>query len=115
MTLAGFIGVRFVGADGSVMDIQGSSGDRLLDLAQAHGQPLEGTCEGQMACSTCHVIVSAEDFARLPKASEDEEDMLDLAAGATRTSRLACQIWLDDTLDGLTVRIPGEARNMQGR
>ncbi|QNQ10975.1 2Fe-2S iron-sulfur cluster-binding protein [Sphingomonas alpina] len=107
--------VRFIATDGTVMETRGSPGDRLLDLAQAYGQPLEGTCEGQMACSTCHVIVAAEDFARLPRASEDEEDMLDLAAGATRTSRLACQVWLDDALDGLTVRIPGEARNMQGR
>ncbi len=84
-------------------------------MAQADGQPLEGTCEGQMACSTCHVILDPADFDRLPRPSEDEEDMLDLAAGATRTSRLSCQIWLDEALDGLTVRIPGEVRNMQGR
>ena len=107
--------VRFVGTDGAMREVQGAPGDRLLDLAQADGQPLEGTCEGQMACSTCHVIVAAEDFARLPKASEDEEDMLDLAMGATRTSRLACQIWLDAAWPELTVRIPGEARNMSGR
>ena len=56
--------------------------------------PLEGTCEGQMACSTCHVILPDEWFARLPPAVEDEEDMLDLAAGACRTSRLSCQIVL---------------------
>ncbi|KQS01413.1 2Fe-2S ferredoxin [Sphingomonas sp. Leaf357] len=107
--------VRFVGIDGAVREVRGAAGDRLLDLAQADGQPLEGTCEGQMACSTCHVIVAAEDFARLPNASEDEEDMLDLAMGATRTSRLACQIWLDAAWGELTVRIPGEARNMSGR
>ena len=108
--------VRFVSADGSrVKDVEAASGERLLDVAQAAGQPLEGTCEGQMACSTCHVILDAADFDRLPRPSEDEEDMLDLAAGATRTSRLSCQIWLDETLDGLTVRIPGEVRNMQGR
>jgi ferredoxin len=110
------IKVRFVSADGAtVEEAQGSPGDRLLDLAQAYGQPLEGTCEGQMACSTCHVIVAAEDFARLPPASEDEEDMLDLALGATRTSRLACQIELSDALDGLTVKIPVAARYMQRR
>ncbi len=85
-----------------------------MDVAQAAGQPLEGTCEGQMACSTCHVIVSAEDFARLPKAAEAEEDMLDLAAAATRTSRLACQITLSDAIDPLTVRMPGEWRDMKG-
>jgi len=107
--------VRFIGADGTVRDVSGSPGDRLLDLAQADGQPLEGTCEGQMACSTCHVIVAPDDFARLPKASENEEDMLDLAMGATRTSRLACQIWIEAGWDALTVRIPGEARNMDGR
>lgn len=107
--------VRFIAADGAVHEVEAQSGERLLDVAQAHGQPLEGTCEGQMACSTCHVIVEPADFARLPKAREEEEDMLDLAMGATRTSRLACQIWLDPALDGLTVRLPRETRNMQGR
>lgn len=108
--------VRFVSADSaSVSEVEGAPGDRLLDLAQADGQPLEGTCEGQMACSTCHVVVDSADFAKLPPASEPEEDMLDLAAGATRTSRLSCQIFLTADLDSLTVRIPAESRNMQGR
>ena len=108
--------VRFLSADGEkVSEVVGQPGDLLLRLAQNDGQPLEGTCEGQMACSTCHVIVSAEDFAALPHASEMEEDMLDLAAGATRTSRLACQITIEPGMETLTVRIPGEARNMQGR
>jgi len=108
--------VRFIAADGvTVSEVTGKPGDRLLDLAQADGQPLEGTCEGQMACSTCHVIVDADDFARLPPASEMEEDMLDLAAAATRTSRLSCQIYLDETMESLTVRIPSEVHDMQGR
>ncbi len=86
----GMIRVRFVSADGSqVQDVDARDGDNLLDVAQAAGQPLEGTCEGQMACSTCHVILDPADFARLPKASEDEEDMLDLAASTTRFSRLS--------------------------
>lgn len=77
--------------------------------------PLEGTCEGQMACSTCHVIVAAEWFGLLPAAVEDEEDMLDLASGACRTSRLSCQIELTEALDGLEVRIPPGSHNMQRR
>ena len=109
------IRVTFIGADGTMRAAQAAAGDRLLEVAQNADQPLEGTCEGQMACSTCHVIVAADWFDRLPKAREEEEDMLDLAAGATRTSRLACQIVLTEALDGLTVRIPGESRNMQGR
>ena len=108
--------VRFVSADGdSVREVEGKEGDRLLDLAQANGQPLEGTCEGQMACSTCHVIVDAADFDKLPPASGDEDDLLDLAASVTRTSRLSCQIWLEESWRSLTVRIPAESRDMQGR
>jgi ferredoxin len=108
--------VRFVAADGaSVREVDAPAGERLLDVAQAAGQPLEGTCEGQMACSTCHVIVDPADFDRLPPASEEEDDLLDLALHVTRTSRLACQIVLSEALDTLTVRMPGGARDMQGR
>ena len=108
--------VRFISADGRhVQEVRAAAGERLLDVAQNAGQPLEGTCEGQMACSTCHVIVEAEDFPKLPRASEEEEDMLDLAAHVTRHSRLACQIWLDETLESLAVRIPSGFHNMQGR
>ena len=108
--------VRFVSADGRhVQEVRGKAGDRLLDLAQYSGQPLEGTCEGQMACSTCHVIIESDDFARLPWASEEEEDMLDLAAHVTRYSRLACQIWLSEDLESLTVHMPSAFHNMQGR
>ena len=107
--------VRFIQRDGTVSEVEAEAGARLLDVAQGDNQPLEGTCEGEMACATCHVIVAAEDFARLPAASEEEEDMLDLAYGATRTSRLACQIMLDAALETLTVTIPNGSRNMQGR
>ena len=108
--------VRFISADGAkVSEVDAPAGERLLDIAQADGQPLEGTCEGQMACSTCHVIVAAEDFAKLPPASEEEDDLLDLAAHVSRHSRLACQIWLTESLVALTVRMPGGARDMQGR
>jgi ferredoxin len=108
--------VRFVSADGSrVREVDAPAGERLLDVAQADGQPLEGTCEGQMACSTCHVIVDPQDFAKLPRAGEEEEDLLDLAMHVTRTSRLACQIVLTPELETLTVRMPGGAHDMQGR
>jgi ferredoxin len=108
--------VRFLDVGGALSaEVEAPAGERLLDVAQAADQPLEGTCEGQTACSTCHVVVAVEDFAKLPPASEMEEDLLDLAAHVTRTSRLACQIWLADTLDSLTVRMPGAARDMTGR
>jgi ferredoxin len=105
--------VRFLRPDGELdREVEAPAGTNLLDLAQANGQPLEGACEGAMACSTCHVIVAKEDFERLPAASEEEDDLLDLAAHVTRTSRLACQLILTAELDTLTVRMPGAAYNL---
>ena len=107
--------VVFIDPQGARTEVEAVLGERLLEVGQRAGMPLEGTCEGQMACSTCHVIVGPGWFDRLPPASADEEDMLDLAAGVARTSRLSCQIVLDQALDGLEARIPGESRNMQRR
>ena len=108
--------VRFFRADGTLdKEVEAEPGQRLLDVAWAARQPLEGACEGVMACSTCHVIVDAEDFAKLPPASEEEEDLLDLASHASRTSRLACQIILTGDMESLSVRIPASATNWMGR
>ena len=105
--------VRFLRPDGELdREVEAPPGTNLLELAQAYGQPLEGSCEGSMACSTCHVIVAKEDFERLPRASEEEDDLLDLAANVTRTSRLACQLTLTADLDTLTVRMPGAAYHL---
>jgi len=104
--------IEFVTATDEVVTAEAEHGDNLLRVAQAAGLPLEGTCEGQMACSTCHVIVEPHWFDRLHEASEEEEDMLDLAAGVARTSRLSCQIDLTPELDGLKVRIPAESYDM---
>ena len=105
--------VRFLRPDGTLdRQVEAAPGTNLLDLAQANGQPLEGSCEGAMACSTCHVIVASEDFARLPRASEEEDDLLDLAAHVTRTSRLACQLVLSADLKTLSVRMPGAAYHL---
>jgi len=109
------IKVAFITSEGTRVEATAEPGASLLQVGQAAGMPLEGTCEAQMACSTCHVILPPEWFDQLPPAVEDEEDMLDLAAGACRTSRLSCQIVLTDALDGIEVRIPAESRDMQKR
>jgi len=108
--------VRFFRADGTLdKEVEAEPGQRLLDVAWAAREPLEGACEGVMACSTCHVIVANDDFEKLPPATEEEEDLLDLAAHATRTSRLACQIILTADMRSIDVRVPPEARNWMGR
>ncbi|MBC7505852.1 MAG: 2Fe-2S iron-sulfur cluster binding domain-containing protein [Sandarakinorhabdus sp.] len=108
--------IHFLSADGArVLLVTAASGQRLLEVAQASGQPLEGTCEGAMACSTCHVLISGGDTGRLPPPSDEEEDMLDFAVGASRASRLACQIVLTADIASLDVRMPPGSVDMSRR
>ena len=60
------------------------------------------------------MIVDPEWFSKLPQPTEDEEDMLDLAFGLEKTSRLGCQLVMTEKLDGLVVRLPAGTRNAQG-
>jgi 2Fe-2S ferredoxin len=104
--------MTFINADGTRKEVDAPVGLSVLEIAHRNGIDLEGACEGSLACSTCHVIVDPEDYDRLKDATEDEEDMLDLAFGLTHTSRLGCQIIITEELDGLTVTLPSATRNM---
>lgn len=103
--------MTFVKPDGTKINVEAPLGATLLDIAQKNGLELEGTCEGSLACSTCHLIISEEDFDRLEDPSDDEEDMLDLAYGLTPTSRLGCQVVMSEELDGITVSLPSGFNN----
>jgi 2Fe-2S ferredoxin len=102
----------FIEQNGTRREVEAPLGLSVLEIAHRNGIDLEGACEGSLACSTCHVIVDAEWYDLLKEATEDEEDMLDLAFGLTRTSRLGCQIIITEELDGLTVSLPAGSRNM---
>ncbi|MHA1564703.1 MAG: 2Fe-2S iron-sulfur cluster-binding protein [Alphaproteobacteria bacterium] len=104
--------VIFVEGDGTERAVDAPVGLSLLEIAHMHNVDIEGACEGSLACSTCHVIIEPNWFAKLEEPDEDEEDMLDLAFGLTRTSRLGCQIIMTEKLDGLTVRLPKGVNNM---
>lgn len=104
--------MTFVEPNGIRHDVEAPAGLSVLEIAHRNKIELEGACEGSLACSTCHVIVAPEWFDKLAAASDDEEDMLDLAFGLTQTSRLGCQIIMKDSLDGLVVTLPAATRNM---
>lgn len=104
--------VVFIERNGHAKEVTATKNTTLLVVAQTNDIDMEGACEGAMACSTCHVIVADTWLEKLPAAKANEEDMLDLTYGVTRTSRLACQVMVDDTLDGLTVKLPSTTRNM---
>ncbi|MDP9128282.1 MAG: 2Fe-2S iron-sulfur cluster-binding protein [Pseudomonadota bacterium] len=99
--------VTFIYPKGERREVEGEPGETLLTVARRHGiDEIEGACGGAMACATCHVIVDAAWYGKLPSPVADETDMLDLASGLTKTSRLGCQITLTDALNGLTVKLP---------
>ncbi len=104
--------MTFVNTDGTEKLVDAPLGVSVLEVAHKNDISLEGACEGSLACSTCHVIVDKAYFDKLPAATEDEEDMLDLAFGLSHTSRLGCQIIITEALDGLRVSVPSATRNM---
>merc|ERR1712032_1736448 len=88
-----------VGESGEKHTVQAKEGDNVLDEF--------GACEGTLACSTCHVVFTPEDFAKIDDEATDEElDMLDLAFGLTEESRLGCQVCMTKALDGVVVKVP---------
>ena len=103
----------FVEKSGSEREVDAPLGLSVLEIAHQNDIDIEGACEGSLACSTCHVIVDADWYKKLTRATEDEEDMLDLAFGLTATSRLGCQIVMTPALDGLRVKLPASTRNAQ--
>lgn len=106
--------ITFIDKEGESHTFAVADGDNLLDIAQAHDLEMEGACGGSCACSTCHVIITDQDYYdKLPDPDDDENDMLDLAFGLTETSRLGCQVKMNKEMDGLVVRLPSMTRNMQ--
>ena len=106
--------MTFVDSSGICHDVEAPEGLSVLEVAHRHGFELEGACEGSMACSTCHVVVDETWFDKLEAASEEEEDMLDLAFEVHPTSRLGCQVTMTPDLDGLIVSLPTQHFNLIG-
>ena len=104
--------MTFIHPDGYRQQVDAPLGLSVLEIARRNDVDLEGACEGSLACSTCHVIVADDFYGRIPEATEDEEDMLDLAFGLTHTSRLGCQIRITEELDGLVAALPAATRNL---
>tara|TARA_B110000467_G_C17974041_1_gene291684 strand:+ start:229 stop:555 length:327 start_codon:yes stop_codon:yes gene_type:complete len=104
--------VTFVYADGRRMDAEARSGESILALAWRLNAGIEGDCEGAMACTTCHVILEEKAFDALSAPSEEEDSILDLAPGASETSRLGCQIVITTKMDGLLIHMPAAAPSL---
>ena len=98
------------------MDYQGNSktidvenGLTVMEGAIQNDIPgIDADCGGSMACATCHVYVKDDWYDKIPKKTDGEEDMLDMAYEPNQFSRLSCQITITDELDGLVVKLPSK-------
>ncbi|CAE7843598.1 Fdx2 [Symbiodinium microadriaticum] len=97
---------------GDKIKVDATPGKSLLDVAIEVDVDIEGACGGEMACSTCHVILPTQIYQKLPPKSMEEDDMLDLAQGVTETSRLGCQVIVTEDMEGMEIVVPDESNNM---
>ncbi|KAM7419085.1 hypothetical protein PAMA_016277 [Pampus argenteus] len=105
------VNVVYIDRSGQRIPVKAKVGDNVLYLAHKNGIELEGACEASLACSTCHVYVSAAHFDKLPVPDEREDDMLDMAPMLQENSRLGCQIILTAEHDGIELTLPKVTRN----
>lgn len=99
--------VTFIERDGTRREVSYADGDSLMQAGTRAGvDGIIGECGGSCMCATCHVYLTEEEYARLPKPEQAEEETLEFTAFNTRpTSRLGCQIRLGADTDGLVVEV----------
>lgn len=102
------VSITYIEADGTSKTVDAEVGTDLMTVAHDNDIELEGACGGELACSTCHLIFDDDIYDSLPEKEDEEDDMLDLAFEVTETSRLGCQIPVQENFDGITVRIPDD-------
>jgi 2Fe-2S ferredoxin len=99
--------IKYIEHSGIEHEIDVANGLTVMEGAIKNKVPgIDADCGGACACATCHVYVNESWAAKLPQKEDGEEDMLDFAFEVKESSRLSCQITVDDTLDGLIVSIP---------
>jgi 2Fe-2S ferredoxin len=99
--------IVFLGSGGRRQEVAGAVGVSLMETAKQHRiAGIVALCGGACACATCHVYIDPAWSSRLPPAEDMELGMLESAWEPRATSRLSCQITLDESLDGLEVTVP---------
>src|SRR5689334_24995891 len=96
--------------DGTTHRLEALDGWRVMEVIRDWGLNIKAECGGACSCATCHVWVDEDWYGKLPKASDDEEDLIFSTMDQRPTSRLSCQIILNDGLDGLRLTLAPSAR-----
>ena len=99
--------ITYIEHNGKFHEIEVANGFSVMEGAVQNNIPgIDADCGGSCACATCHVYVDTKWFGKLVKKESAEEDMLDMAYEPKKFSRLSCQITVEDSLDGLVVKMP---------
>jgi 2Fe-2S ferredoxin len=103
--------ITYITVDGQPHTLEVTNGVSVMQGAVNGGiEGIDADCGGSATCATCHVHVAREWIKRLPALSENESSMLEFAVDADESSRLSCQIVVNDDLNGLVVRMPATQR-----
>ena len=94
------------------LKVSSKVGENLLEVCKENNVKIDGACEGNCACATCHVILSKKLYDKITPPSAEEEDTLDQASDLTETSRLACQLYVDERFEGEKIKLPKKQRNL---
>ena len=98
-----------VNRSGEEQIVEGDNGLSVMEVIRDNGfDELLALCGGCCSCATCHVYVDPAFAEKLPALGEDENELLDSSDHRNDTSRLSCQLVLNDGLDGLRVTIAPE-------
>ena len=101
--------ITYIEHNGKSHEIEVANGLTVMEGAVQNNIPdIDADCGGSCACATCHVYVNEKWFGKLSKKESAEEDMLDMAYEPKKFSRLSCQITVEDSLDGLVVKMPSK-------
>jgi 2Fe-2S ferredoxin len=77
----------------------------MISLKYEGNLDVAADCGGNCFCGTCHVYVDPDWLDHLPPQGEDEVELLDELLHSTDRSRLACQIRVDESLEGLRLKL----------
>lgn len=93
--------------DGSTMTVATAHArESVMEIGKRAGVPgILGDCGGHGSCATCHVYIDAAWTDKVGPADELELEMIDLTPEPRPESRLGCQVWVTDALDGLKVKV----------
>ena len=93
--------IKHIDKKGNQKLINANKGLSLLEVSKNNNINLEGSCGGEMLCSTCHVYILSNHLNKLKKKTKEEKEILALSKSLKNNSRLACQIKITDKLNGL--------------